>query len=270
MGRRPHGGHLLGERASSQGRPSPRPVSPTPTGGRDHGPDPAGGTGRGCLAWWWPGLRGRLPCRGQSTWRALSWGTRGGSRRQRRCSEEEAVGAAAVPGNLSVRALTRGQGPPAAPPGTLCRPQVPTEEGPPAQVAEPGDDCWVRVHPQLWAPACQQQQLQGLQMVEACVQKLPGHSPRPPSSSVEVGGRLPAQPRHLVNAGEQPCCMRHHPRPRKPEVRWCLGVGNCQCGGLAGCPGDQGSSEAASPDMHVSLGHPQLGRGPWGTPPSRP
>lgn len=111
-------------------------------------------------------------------------------------------------------------------------------------------------------------------------QKLPGHSPRPPSSSVEVGGRLPAQPRHLVNVGEQPCCMRHHPRPRKPEMRWCLGVGkqvsvggpacNCQCGGLAGCPGDQGSSEAASPDMHVSLGHPQFGRGPWGTPPSRP
>lgn len=167
-GRRPHGGHLLRERASSQGSPSPRPVSPTPTGGRDHGPNPAGGTGRGCLAWWQPGLRGRLPRRGAEHLAGPVLGHTG------REQEAETVqrggrGSSRRPGNLSVQALTRGQGPPAAPPGTLCRPQVPTEEGPPAQVAEPGDDSRVRVHPQLWAPACQQQQLQGLQMAEACV-----------------------------------------------------------------------------------------------------
>lgn len=83
-----------------------------------------------------------------------------------------------------------------------------------------------------------------------------------------------------VNVGEQPRCTRHHPRPRKPEVTRCRGVweqvsrgvpaGKRQCWGLAGRPGDRGSGDAASPDMHVSLGHPQFGRGGWGTPPSWP
>ena len=69
-----------------------------------------------------------------------------------------------------MRALTRGQGPLVAPQGTLRRPRVPAGEGPPAQVAESGDD-WsgIRVYPRLWAPTYQQQLLQGLQMVEACV-----------------------------------------------------------------------------------------------------
>lgn len=80
---------------------------------------------------------------------------------------------------------------------------------------------------------------------------------------------LPSQKRP-VNVGEQPRCTRHHPRPRKPEVRrghrvreQVSGDGplvsvTAVWGGLAGYPGDQGSGEAASPHVHVSLGHPSL------------
>lgn len=113
--------------------------------------------------------------------------------------------------------------PPAAPRGTLCHPQVPPEEGPPAQVAEPEDD-WsgIRVHPWHWAPACQQQHLQGPQdgggLCSRSFQDI--LLPLPFLGLRWAVHYLPSQ-RRPVNVGEQPCCTRYHPRPRKPEVRRC-------------------------------------------------
>lgn len=178
--------HLPGERASSQGRPSPRSARPPPQEAETMAPILGGGQGGAA----WPGGRagaeGLLPlhAKGQSTPYTLSWGTWGGSRRQRQRARRR-PGERRRPRNLCAGAHSMGKvSPPAAPPGTLQGPQVP-DRGTQLRSSR-GMTAGSESILSSGRPPASSSNCRGYRWWRACVQKLPGHSPRPPSSSVEV------------------------------------------------------------------------------------